>query len=230
MQCDAKLCFGGFEIPRVNFFDVLGSRISMCGDERATVSHRIAQSYKALWKWSNLLLSRDTLLVLRVRFWAKTVAASILWGLETTRGSVMCAKLLRQAQRFHIAKIMGIKRSKYESGALEEWLEWHIRRMREAKRIIRECEVDIVEMLKIRKTNFAAHVARFGLAGKEEHIVKHVLLWRSLAWWRQQQKYNSTVEDHERFLHNTAFGRPRRWEAQFGHDWLFKLASEKEDT
>ena len=157
-------------------------------------------------------------LVLRIRFWMKTVAASMLWGLETSRSSGECSKLLRQVQRFQVAKMMGLKRRKYESGAIEECLEWHIRRMREAKRVIRECQVDIVEILKACKTKFAAHIARFGLDGKEQHLVKHVLLWRSLAWWREQQEYNATIEDHFRFLHLTTCGHPRRWETQFEKD------------
>ena len=214
-----------FEVPRVQYLDVLGSRIDMNPEELATVSHRVAQSYKVLWKWQHLLMHRESNIRLRVKFWAKTVAASILWGLETTRSSVVCSKLLRQTQRFHIAKMMGIKRRKYENGVVEEWLEWHIRRMREAKRIIRECDADIVEMLKTRKTNFAAHISRFGLADKEQHLVKIVLLWRSLDWWRHQQKYNATINDEHRFLHLTSFGRPRRWETQFKPDWMLRLSN-----
>jgi hypothetical protein len=224
------VCFGDKEIQRVDYIDVLGSRISMTGEERCSVSHRVAQSYKVLWKWGKLLLNRETSLVLRVKFWTKTVAASMLWGLETTRSSVQCNKILQQAQRFQVAKMMGIKRRKYESGALEEWLEWHIRRMREAKRVIRECGVDIVEIMKARKTSYAAHIARFGLAGKELHLVKRVLLWRSLAWWREQQSYNDKIEDHFRFLHTTTFGKPRRWETQFGKDWMLHMSKDNQDS
>ena len=150
----------------------------------------------------------------------------MLWALETTRSSVECSKLLRHAQRFQIARMMDIRRRRYDNGAVEDWLEWHIRRMREAKRVIKECNIDIVEILKTRKNSFASHISRFGLSGKEQHLVKHVLLWRSLAWWREQQQYNATIDDHFKFLHLTSSGRPRRWESQFKADWMLKVEDE----
>ena len=100
--------------------------------------------------------------------------------------------------------------------------------MREAKRVIAECGVDIVEIMKKRKLSFVNHIARFGLTGKEQHLVKLVLLWRSLAWWHEQQRYNETIADHEKFLHTTAFGRPRRYETQFGRNWMLKAIKTEE--
>jgi hypothetical protein len=153
----------------------------------------------------------------------KTVAMSMTWGLETTRSQIGHHKMLASAQRFQIVKMMGLKRQTYEGGIVEEWLSWHIRKFRQAKAIIKQCNADIVDFVRNKRLNFAGHVARFGTAEREQHIVKNVLLWRCLGWWRQQQRYNLKLPDHEQFLHTMIFGKPRRWESQFPTEYLNKF-------
>ena len=183
--------------------------------------HRAKQSYKVFWKWQKVLTCRTTSIVKRLAFWNKTVAMSLTWGLETTRSSKTNHKILQQTQRMQVVKMMGLKRKKYDGGILEEWLEWHIRRFHEAKRLIEQCKADIVQYLKHKREHFVDHIKRFGTAGKEEHIVKHILLWRSLTWWRIQQEFNDTLPDHDQFLHPQIFGHPRRYESQFKKNYLF---------
>ena len=95
-----------------------------------------------------------------------------------------------------------------------------MRRFREAKALITRCDVDIVKFLKNKRNSFAGHVVRFGLNQKEPHTVKHILMWRTMAWWKEQQKYNLQLCDHGTFLNQTRFGKPRRWESQFPIDYF----------
>ena len=79
-------------------------------------------------------------------------------------------------------------------------------------------------MLKARRLSFIGHVARFGQGDRDLHLVKRVLLWRCVSWWRLQHDFNETLDvEALRFRHNGAFGRPKRYEAQFSLDYLNTL-------
>ena len=223
IPANACIPFGHGFVKRVDCMEILGSVITANANEEATMMHRAAQSQKVFYKWQKVLMCRGTAIEKRLAFWNKTVGASMTWALETTRSHVVTHKILTHAQRLQVVRMMGIKRRHFGHDIMENWIDWHIRRFREAKHLIARCGIDIVQNLKNKRTSFAGHVARFELDCKEPHVVKHILLWRQLNWWKLQQKYNRHICDHERFLHPISFGQPRRWEQQFPIDYLNKF-------
>ena len=175
-------------------------------------------------------MCRRTEISKRILFWRKTVGASMLWGLESTRSHKTTHKNLIRTRRQQVVRMMGIKRRVFEGGVVEDWIVWHKRRYREAKQVITSCDIDIIKILKARRISFAGHVIRFGLEPKETHIVKFILLWRSLEWWNHQRCHNKTLLEWQRFMHTTRFGQPRRWEAQFPRDYWSLYMKDKELT
>ena len=210
--------------------EILGNIVTTCGSEVEAMNHRASKSFGVFWKWSKVLLCRQTDIAKRMIFWRKTVGASMLWGLESTRSHNTTHKILIRAQRQQVVRMMGIKGRVFEGGIVEDWIDWHRRRYREAKRVIASCDIDIITILKARRMSFAGHVIRFGLHPKETHIVKFILLWRCLEWWNHQKRHNKTILEWQRFMHTSRFGQPRRWEAQFPKDYWTIYLKDKEQT
>ena len=157
----------------------------------------------------------------RLRFWSRTVQSSMLWGLETTRLSKKSQDILKRTQRQMIIKMMKKKR-KHEHGELEPWIDYHIRVCRDAKNMLRQFpQFDIVKQLANKKTSFAGHAARFGIENREEHLVKHLVMWRNAYWWYYQKRQiaNGTCS----FRHFKV-GKIARWEHQFLRNWITKFS------
>ena len=75
----------------------------------------------------------------------------------------------------------------------------------------------VSKMLVDRKITFAQHVSRFAIGDRETHLVKQLLMWRPLKWWRHQQESIKAGED---FFVHPVVGKKARWENQFGANWI----------
>ena len=149
---------------------------------------------------------------MRIAFWSKTVAMSLLWGSATTRTAKRPHKVLQKPQRDHVVKMMALKRGVDEFGNYEPWLEYHIRRYRAAKIAINSNGANIVQMLKVKKLSCVGHAVRMGFEDKPQHLAKRVLIRRCLIWWRDQQQFNQELEEAHQVKHKGQLGRPRRFE------------------
>ena len=159
--------YNGTVVKMLDSFEVLGSEISINGNEMPAYTERVVRCNRSFYKWQAILLCKDTDIHLRIAFWCKTIALSLIWGLETTRSAQKPQKLLQQTQRDHVVRMMGLKRRVDQHGNYETWLEYHVRRYRAAKIAINSCGSDIVSMLKARRLSFIGHVARFGQGDRD---------------------------------------------------------------
>ena len=216
-DANQQLCFDGALVARVNQLTCLGSVIRTDMNEQPCVLHRTSKSWGTFHKWKDILLCQQVTIANRLAFWAKTVQPSLLWGLETTRLSKKCQDIMKQTQRHMIIKLLRKKRRK-ENDILEPWLDYHIRVSRDAKTLLVEFpQFDIVKQLQKKKT-FAGHIFRFGMEQREEHLVKHILLWRNAYWWYYQRKHIQTCFKHAKV------GKIARWEHQFPRNWITQLS------
>ena len=170
------------------------SRIQINMREQQAVNHRISKGWKVFHKWREILVNSQANIKERIQFWHKTVGKSMTWALETARGSRLTLRLLKTAQRNMTIKMMG-QRRKWEGGELEPWLQYFIRINRDAKQLISKLDADVSKMLVDRKITFAQHVSRFAIGDRETHLVKQLLMWRPLKWWRHQQESIKAGED-----------------------------------
>ena len=209
----------------------LGSVIRTDMDEMPTVLHRIRKAWGTFHKRQPILQCRTVPIETRIDFWAKTVAASLSWGLETTRASKRLIDVAKRAQRHMIAQMLRRRRQTVapdgtyqEGGQVETYLQFHIRVNREIKTLIstNRPKCDIRKIIQDKRRSFAEHIAHFGLENREEHLVKHVLLWRNNYWWRHQRK--EIVEGRNGFTHPRV-GKIARWELQFSKTWIFDFCS-----
>ena len=139
------------------------------------------------------------------------MCGSLDWSMETCRYSEVALKKMHTAQCLQFAKMMGLKRKRIE-GVFENWIDWNKRRFRTAAKVIQQNEVDIRGIVSAKRQAWAAHIARFGADGREMHLIKLLLNWRPLEWWRLQQY--SLQNGLSNFRHRGQY-TPRRWEEQF---------------
>jgi hypothetical protein len=207
-------------LHRSESFTVLGSVV--CGNMSETEAHdhRVSQSWKCFHKWQHILCAYHTPLKDRLDFWCKTVCRSLDWCLETCRANVSSLKKLHTAQSLQIAKMMGIKRKKLENDCFEPWIDWNKRRFRASHGVIEANDLDIRAILRKKRLSWAAHISRFGLGHREQHLIKLIINWRPIAWWRlQQQALNRGTS----YFRHCDYLKPRRWEDQLPKDWLLNL-------
>ena len=114
------------------------------------------------------------------------------------------------------------KRRPQTGGYLEPWLDFRIRSLSTAKRIVRRQGICVLETLFNKKSKWAEHIARFGIDHRDPHPLKALLAWRCTSWWHDQALFNDLDWDPKR--HHPGIGRPRRWEAQFSSNWLHALS------
>ncbi len=63
-----------------------------------------------------------------------------------------------------------------DTGELETWVEWQIRTMRNAGRIINCLGASVLERLEHLKTRWAGHIARMGCKHRQPHVLKSLVL------------------------------------------------------
>ncbi len=112
--------------------------------------------------------------------------------------------------------MLGIKR-KVESGVLEPWVDFHIRRFKIARQAIVQHKCCIGEQLSSKKLSWVQHIARFGFAPRQQHFLKLLILWRNLYWWKMQQKCRDEGGNHFR---HAGYVKPSRYEDQFHLNWM----------
>ena len=177
---------------------------------------------KAGWacynKWAHILESKASVAT-RIAFWNRTVLHSLLWGLQTTRaqdkGQVLNRLLSCQKCMFRRM----FKRTRMSG---ESWLDWHKRSFRHAGDLIREHNANIVDKLHALKRSWAGHCVRFGMGPKEPHMVKSLMFWRPISWWKWQQFFNSMTT--QPVFHVARQGVPKRWDTQFPDSWAHDLS------
>ena len=199
--------------------------IQVEGLEFEAYQHRITQSWKVFHKWRDPLCAKGVTIQSRAKLWVATVQNSITWALETTRSSSRNLQRLRAAQRRQFVRMIGSKRQ-HINGALEPWVEFQKRTYREAIHHINEADVDVGKSLKKKKIDWIGHVSRFGIGVRENHLVKHLILWRPLSWWKLQQK---AIEQGNPFVHPRP-GRIRRYESQFHRNWMMLYSRDARAT
>ena len=134
-------------------------------------------------------------------------------------------QVARRTQRHMLFKMLGRKRRPIGQ-ELEKWSDYFIRVAREIKVLVKNYKIDIQTLLRAKKLSFAGHVSRFSLEGRETHLLKMLVLWRSNHWWSFQKKQINLGESL--FKHSRP-GKIARWEAQFQKDWILKFSQGKEN-
>ena len=68
----------------------------------------------------------------------------------------------------------------FEDGTkiMETWLDWQKRSMSKAAEVIKQTQTSVLELLAQERLRWSEHVARMGLEGKPQHLLKAVLQHR----------------------------------------------------
>ena len=113
-----------------------------------------------------------------------------------TRASKRCLDVVKRAQMHMIAQMLRRKRRTVapdgpyqEGGVVETFCNFQIRINREVRNFIVAArpKLEVSKTIKIKQMTFAGHIARLGLNNREEHLVKHICLWRNSYWWKFQR-------------------------------------------
>jgi len=195
--------------------------------------HRARKAWGTFFKWKDTLRCKSVDIGTRLDFWNKTVAASLTWGLETTRASCKCAQIAVRTQRHMIACMLQRHRQPVDEmgnyspeGVLETFVQHKIRVNREIKTILSQVRpnLEVGKMIRNKKRSFAGHISRFGMQNREEHIVKHIVLWRNAFWWHYQRR--QILKGFSSFTHPRV-GKIARWELQFPRNWITEFFKEE---
>ena len=222
VETGMKLHVNGHDIGPSQSIKVLGSMIAGDGSEREAYTHRAQQAWKTFFTWERVLCTR-TPIESRLRVFKTTVLKSLLWGLETTRQKLKHIELLTTTAKLMVRKMMRLKRRPLtlstESNPIlwETWLDWQIRSMSAAGKALKDNSASIEKLLPESRLTWTNHVGRFGTGPREIHIVKHVLLWRNLNWWRNIQYYNKCGICNFR---HPGPGKLSRFEEALPSNWL----------
>ena len=86
--------------------------------------------------------------------------------------------------------MLGHKRRPIEgTDEVEPWLDWQIRTMRVAEQVANRFGINIEQKFHDLRKQWSEHVIRLGVQNRVPHMCKFSLLWRPLAWWREQQLF-----------------------------------------
>ena len=217
------LTLAGAPIKRTSNFVILGSVVSASGEERTAHEHRIKKAWGVFWKWRHVLESSASLAV-RLHFWESTVGRSMLYGLATCRQNSFNAERLAVAQRAMVCRMLKLKRRPIGDGVLEPWLDWQKRSLQRAKQTIQEHSMSITVSLAKERARWAGHISRFGTDNRPVHLLKCLLLWRNVYWWKWQQLLNSAGSHFETLRHHQSVGGLRRWEWHLSDSWVVHMA------
>ena len=90
--------------------------------------------------------------------------------------------------------------------------------MSRAGEVISKTQTSVVELLAQERFRWSEHVARMGTEGKPQHLLKAVLQFRPISWWRQQQILNNIGKDP--ITHRAKMGHVRKWESHLSLNWI----------
>jgi len=213
------LTVGKVLIPASDHLIVLGSHVSLTGFETPAFRHRVARSWACFHKWQHILCSKACLAD-RVKFWAKVVLPSLLWGLQTLRAQNQEGiSAIRFCQSLQLRKMMKLKRLPTGHDSVEPWLDWQIRTIHKTRQVAEFHRCEAAAKFHEQRCNWANHVARLGVINQQPHLVHFLLLWRPLFWWREQQLF-ADIDFSCPVKHPGDWGKPRRFEHGFNLDWM----------
>ena len=141
-----------------------------------------------------------------VGVWAPTSKGRVYWDQKHTNAFSKIAT----CQKLQVVKIMKSKRRPLADGLIEPWLNYSIRSMSNSGRALRTHGICIIQKIREKKCKWAGHLARFGVAPREQHILKPLVAWRCWRWWLTQLLYNDL--NWSPIKHCPMIGQPRRWE------------------
>ena len=99
------------------------------------------------------------------------------------------------------------------------WLEWHKRSLRSAWSFVRSQKCDIRLTLEDARLDWAGHMSRFGMGGRPQHLLKHILMWRNQSWWTAQKQQN-IIPGATRLVHKPRVGKPIKYELSLPQNWI----------
>ena len=214
------LRIGRVLIPPVDHFVALGSMICIDGNEGPALRHRTGRAWGVFHKWSHILTCRAPLDI-RMKFWSRVVLPSMTWGVQTLREPTLVnSQAYCFCQKLMVRKMMRTTR-KCHGKHSEDWLEWHKRSLSDAWVVAVRNKVGLAQVVRDLRENWAGHISRLGVKSHCPHILKYVLGWRPLLWWRVQQIYN--LISFDTLVHPFGWGKPRRWENGLADDWWLEL-------
>ena len=220
-----KIFVGDIEVRRVEKMNILGSIVASDGSEGPAVEHRITMAWRCFHKWIHIFTSQASIGT-KLQFWKKTVFRSMAWGIETLCTSDFLTGKMATAQKFMVRRMLGLKRrplldSDRKPCGVEPWLDFFKRSMSNSGTKIYKGHVCMSDLIHGERKRWASHLARMGLDGKPEHIVKGLVAWRCRLWWESQKFYNELNWDVLR--HAFPF-KPNRWEDQWPSDWMVRVS------
>ena len=84
--------------------------------------------------------------------------------------------------------------------------------------------MDMGTLLAAERRSWAGHVSRFGYGlGKEQHICKYLVGWRSRFWWESSKVFNAW--NWGVLKHQWPF-KPSRWEDSLPLDWIISFSQQ----
>lgn len=173
---DFKITVRYVEIERVNEIVLLGNVVSTNCSADSELDHRIERAWKYFRAKSSLFMNREAKISKRLQLWNRTVARSLLWGMETLTLHESQLQRLNREQNLMVCKMMGLRRF-VEDG--ESWVEWMIRKTRMARTTIDyHSEGPIASMYLSKHFQWAGHVARMD----SQRWAFRTSSWYSLRW------------------------------------------------
>ena len=220
----------GHPVPQARILKILGSMVACDLSEVEAYHHRIVCGWATFHKWAKQVMSKATI-ASRLKFFSKNVYKSLTWALVTCRCEQFLLDKLDTIQAQMVRKMLGIKRKPVpnSSHGLEPWLAWQVRSFSKAKEVIGAHNCSVSTLFERDRQNWMQHVARFGVEDKPPQLLKSLLLWRNLEWWRRQQFYNDLfVAGPQCLRHPWPFVNDRRWEETFPLDWILQFSVVKD--
>ena len=115
---------------------------------------------------------------------------SLTWGIQTLRAPTHAQNIaFAFCQKLMFRKMLRQGRKKI-GDSVEPWLEWHNRTLGIAWEVAVNNGISVEQVMQKRRLSWAGHLARLGVEAKQPHILKFLLAWRPLSWWRDQQVFN----------------------------------------
>ena len=206
---DATLTIGPVVVKWTKDFELLGSMITLAGNDASAIKHRMMKATKTYNEWKPILENKRLPSEARMNAYKVSVLSSLAWCSQTWTPTEKQFDKMRSWNSRHGSCMKFMKR--YHTEDLGQW--WR-RLHKEGKRYMAQGKVDVVSFVKGTKFNFAGHLARLD----SQDVMKQVLMARSLAGWRHKQKLQS-ARPHVRVAggssHPKRFNALRRWETAF---------------
>lgn len=193
------------EIARVDEIILLGNVVSVNCSADSELDHRIERAWKYFWAKSSLFLNKEAKLSKRLLLWNRTVAKSLLWGMETLTLHESQLQRLNREQNQMVCKMMGLRRFVEDD---ESWIEWTIRKTRMARMTIDyHSEGPIATHYLSKHFQWAGHVARMS----SQRWAFRTSSWYSLRWKNSGSSENWNAYKAEFQWKRRGIGKSNKW-------------------